>query len=88
MKQVAFLVPTCSYNLPDSQVHEQHLIKIFIKSLLSYTPDFDIRMNSKKKQKENPRGFGMNLHRMLSSKDMNTCSPVAMIFNSQNKKNG
>ena len=44
MKQVAFLVPTCSYNLPDSPVHEQHLVKIFIKSLLSYTPDFDIRI--------------------------------------------
>ena len=44
MKKVAFLVPACSYNNPEGDLNDQHLVKIFMRSLLAHTPDFDIRI--------------------------------------------
>ena len=44
MKEVAFVIPTCSYNLPDEPVLNQHLYKIFLTSLRDNCPDFIINL--------------------------------------------
>jgi len=43
-KKLAFLVPICSYNLPDDKVEEQHFYKIFLESLVNAVPDLEIKI--------------------------------------------
>ena len=44
MKKLAIIVPTCSYNDPDAHVYEQLLSKVFMESLLTSCPEYDIKI--------------------------------------------
>lgn len=44
MQDIAFLIPVCSYNLPDADIKEQHLYKIFLESLLNAVPEMNIKI--------------------------------------------
>ena len=44
MKEVAFLVPICSYNNPTGKLEDQHFYKIFYSTLTSTKYDYKIRI--------------------------------------------
>jgi hypothetical protein len=44
MKEVAFLIPICSFNLPEGKVEEQHFYKILLSSILPYNYNYNIRL--------------------------------------------
>ncbi len=44
MKEVAFLVPICSYNNPTGEVEEQHFDKLFLTSFLKHQYDCKVRI--------------------------------------------
>mgnify|MGYP003631275549 FL=1 len=44
MKEVALLVPICSYNNPQGKLNDQHFVKIFLDTLLTQKYDYKIRI--------------------------------------------